>query len=268
MRGKVLFLLLFAFGAVHAQEIYESVLQDGQTWRMRFRSYTFPDSDFHYWCENMVLQEDTLVDGIHFRKAYSQIQQATGEYVMKSEKYMIGQKDGVVYQYEEFEEWEEEWEQKYYPIMDFSLNPGDEFSIYLEDPADDEQQIWEIERVKVVAVIDTVLDCSTDKRPRRCLHVQYLLSNRGQDCWVEGIGSLQYGIIGRRAYSFGSRGWLVQCTRGEEMLYFSDSTTYIRKVQEQSSLNNACFDLQGRRLDGPPARSGLYIKDGRKVMVR
>lgn len=34
----------------------------------------------------------------------------------------------------------------------------------------------------------------------------------------------------------------------------------------QSSMDNGYYDLQGRRLSGKPAKKGLYIYNGRKVV--
>ena len=45
---------------------------------------------------------------------------------------------------------------------------------------------------------------------------------------------------------------------------FDDSVT----SPTDKSVNNHCFDLSGRRLNTPPTRPGLYIKDGRKVVVK
>ena len=122
-------------------------------------------------------------------------------------------------------------------------------------------------KFKVVAVSDTIIANSTDKRPRHCVHVQYNRIEATEDCWIEGIGSLKYGIIGRREFYYDTWGWLVKCTDGEEVLYSSDSTVGIPKTLMHKSTDNAAYDLQGRRLTTPPQR-GVYVRDGRKVVSK
>lgn len=262
MRKCVILLLWCLCSTIYAQDTFESVLREGLTWRMKYQSHALPDRDFTYWCENMVLQGDTIVDNIHFKRAYRQTLSDAGEYILGARGYWIGQKDGVVYQYEE----NEDWNQKYYPIMDFSLNVGDEFSMYDEDPYDDEQQVWEIEKFRVVAVTDTVLVGSTDKRSRRCIRVQHILSKRSDDYWVEGIGSLKSGIIGRKEY-YPDSGTLERCTYGSEVLYFLDSIVGIDEILTHKSSANGFHDLQGRSLNAQPSK-GLYIQNGKKYVTK
>ena len=47
------------------------------------------------------------------------------------------------------------------------------------------------------------------------------------------------------------------------------TTTAIREVSKLDSGHNAIFyDLQGRQLKGNPIQQGIYIKDGKKVVVK
>ena len=46
-------------------------------------------------------------------------------------------------------------------------------------------------------------------------------------------------------------------------------TTAIHEVSKLDSGHNAIFyDLQGRQLKGNPIQQGIYIKDGKKVVVK
>ena len=65
---------------------------------MKYQSHASPDKDFTYWCENIVLQGDTLVDTIPFRRACRQVLSDAGEYILEPCGYWVGQKNGVVYQ--------------------------------------------------------------------------------------------------------------------------------------------------------------------------
>jgi len=51
-------------------------------------------------------------------------------------------------------------------------------------------------KVTVTSVTDTILDSSTDRTVRRCIHVHSVVNPEQEDVWVEGIGSLRYGITG------------------------------------------------------------------------
>ena len=40
-------------------------------------------------------------------------------------------------------------------------------------------------------------------------------------------------------------------------------------LKEQAPRSTApCYDLSGRRLEGQPSRKGIYIQNGRKLIVR
>ena len=103
-----------------------------------------------------------------------------------------------------------------------------------------------------------------DKRLRRCVYVNSFGKNI-LDCWVEGIGSLTYGILGDRIYWVGSSKRLLQCKKGDEVLYSADSVTSIQTPQKNEASKDYLFDLQGRPIKGE-AKRGIYVKDGRKVI--
>lgn len=50
-------------------------------------------------------------------------------------------------------------------------------------------------------------------------------------------------------------------------LHLSDEATGIENVGRIQTQNSTCYDLQGRRLNSQP-RSGLYIKEGKKLLVK
>ena len=264
MRKYLLLLFMFLFTMLHAQKTFQSVLQDGLVWEMEHAGFVYPDKIMEFSYRELVLLDDTLIDDIPFKRVYGQTLTDKGELVRTPCGYLIGQKDGRVYQYEDYE-LEEKWVQRYYPIMDFSLTAGDEFSMLMEEPYDDEEPIFELQRFKVMDVSDTVIVGSTYKHPRRCLYVKRLF-NSYEDCWVEGIGSLKCGITGRRWFTIG-RERLIRCSHDDEVLYCTEKTTHIADVSatKRTFGKSAVFDLQGRRLNAVPTR-GMYIKDGRKYV--
>ena len=48
---------------------------------------------------------------------------------------------------------------------------------------------------------------------------------------------------------------------------FGDDATDIRLI-ENGKIENSVYDLQGRRIDGSRMNSGIYIHNGRKVVVK
>jgi len=260
---KELFILLFLLHGycLYSQGTFESLLDEHLVWTMKCQSQALPDRDFSFWTEDVVLRNDTLIDGIPFKRAYLLSQPSADKVVLTPKGYLIGQKGGMIFQKEE----DGSRGSMYYPIMDFSLDVGEEFVLYENDPNDPEQLKWVLERFLVTAVSDTVIASSTDKRVRRCLWVRGLLSEQRDDCWVEGIGSLNDGIIGLRAYYYDTAGKLEQCMKAGEVLYSANSVVNIHTVERRELDGSTVYDLQGRRLNSEP-RSGLYIRDGKKYV--
>ncbi len=119
---------------------------------------------------------------------------------------------------------------------------------------------------------DTGIDSSADKLPRRCVYVEGKYGDE-KDCWVEGIGSLKYGINvrGGKEYS-GTSQVLLSCTQGDKPLYIrNQGTNEIEDLSVEPKSDFAkdapVFDLQGRLLQGKPGR-GVYIQNGRKVVIK
>ena len=245
----LLFLSLVSI-CINAQKNFESLLQDGKVWKVEYSS-TPVETVERYAYEDIVLQGDTIIDGILF----------------KSDGYSwIGQKDGVVYNCVEYMNLGQP-----YPYMDFSLNVGNEFVIYEKefDEEGDSMVTWVVDRFEAIAVSDTIIAISSDKRLRHCVYVKSLLNNQ-QDCWVEGIGSLTYGILGYRLLAnwVGSNIRLLQCRQNDEVLYYAnDFTVDMSSSRSHKISKEIFFDLQGRRIVGTPKR-GIYVKDGRKYVVK
>ena len=196
-------LLMLVQNTVSAQTQYMSMLQEGQTWRMEYSLSLDPSRNHLYYYDDVALAGDTIIDDIPFKRVYSRSQRSDGKdgHDWRADDEWIGEKDGRIYRYEMF------WS-AYYPIMDFSLKVGDEIELYATEGED------EIRRV--IAVSDTILDCSTDRRQRHCVYVMY---HGERDCWVEGIGSLKYGIRGVRSEWGGGFIRLLNVTSDNDTLY-------------------------------------------------
>lgn len=138
----------------------------------------------------------------------------------------IGEKGGKLYF------WDGNEEHTPAMFMDFALDPGCclDFERYVGDEPCNV-------RLMVTAVSDTIFADSDDQQTRRCLHVSYeseLLGDE-KDVWVEGIGSLKYGIT--FPYYFGTTGAVMslrECRNNDIILYknFSEEVLVRPFVEE------------------------------------
>ena len=70
--------------------------------------------------------------------------------------------------------------------------------------------------------------------------------------------------------------WLLYCVVGDEILFESKSVSEMYRISpptsvtspSDKSVNSNFLDLSGRRLPSLPTRKGIYIKDGRKVLIK
>ena len=138
-------------------------------------------------------------------------------------------------------------------LFNFTLEAGDAFMMAYQ-----------------VEDVDTI--CTTGGLYMRRLRLNY-------DVWVEGIGGPGGPV---RNNSFQVNGdptiKLLSVYDSDNCIFTADdfSAPAVHGTTDNMSFPQASpqpvtapfFDLQGRRLDNAPTRSGLYIKDGWKVVVR
>ena len=74
------------------------------------------------------------------------------------------------------------------------------------------------------------------------------LSVAANKCWLE-IGTVP---AGTRSIS----------------IVFGDGTTGIEAIDNGQLTIDNWYDLNGRRLDGKPTKKGVYIQNGKKVVVK
>ena len=86
------------------------------------------------------------------------------------------------------------------------------------------------------------------------------------DIWVEGIGSLKTGVFDYNMLAEGKEVELLSCTYNGVYLYKNDNTNIkdLPLIPEKSVI--PYYDLQGRPVAAPTR--GIYIKDGRKVILK
>ena len=242
--------MLFCSNAIWAQGDTRQLLAENKKWEMHYTINNPPNSRVAR-VEEMTLTQDTTINGLSFKrretKSYILGEDIPSGWVANG---YLGYDHGKVYV----------WKIGYsHPqlCMDFSLEVGDELTLGESGSSDF--------TYKVIAVSDTIFNNSADKERRKCIYVRGLEYSNVTDVWVEGIGSLTYGVTGVTPLFFGASPCLYECAKDGVILFRSNETSFISSVQLDVLKTNAIFDLQGRRLTQAPAK-GVFIQNGKKVI--
>ena len=263
--------LLFSMvGTATAQEKdVNSFLIDGKVWLMRYKLVVNPDEyGSVYRFRETTLKGDTTINSIPFKKIYRRPYTAEGDSQQEewiSTSSWLGQDGGKIYLCECL------WDKTYelYQIMDFASDVGD--ILTFGSSSDGENSGTDF---IVTNVSDTILESSTDKHPRKCLYLQGRMNSEEKDVWVEGIGSLYYGITGIVMGSHsGSIPRLMKCEEDEVILFqYNETESSIRSViSNEACRKEICHDLQGRRLLSLPGGrlpKGIYIQNRKKFVIK
>ena len=243
--------------------------EDGKSWLWANIHYKlYGDStgwgfkrDTTYWTETVV--GDTIVDGRHAKKLLLGDLAGVPEEPLRYKVYL--EENGVIYRYRYHPENSDSL--CFYPYMDFNLHVGD--SIFYNSIFGHTDFLFAVMNEETINV------CGIERRKLTLGNKSWILGY-----WVEGIGAnVQdcYMLPGRPIS--GSEGYhdlMVKCFQDGECIFTADdfltSTDGIKDV-EVSEKNKALsedaplYDLSGRKVTGTP-RSGIYIKGGRKVLVK
>ena len=236
--------------SMFAQSVMEPVIETGKTWQMNRLSASGTQL-----YEEMKLSERHAFNGSTFMRAYSRLCLAdgtpTGDWVATA--MLFGENGGQVVMIDLTDD--RNPQVRY--LMDFNLSAGE--CVDLQNNAG---------TMVVTAVSDTILENSTDRTERRCLYVHSIENPQIEDVWVEGVGSLNYGIMGM-SHAATAEQRLLRCKKGAETIFEMDgmTTTAVESPETALSATTTFYDLQGRRVVGKP-KSGIYIRGGRKQAVR
>lgn len=197
-----------------AQEEFESLLSESKVWTMTTKPSLNPEEfgDLRY-IEETKLVGDTIINGIHFMRKYNRRCKQGDEMPTKwsATNEYLGQEGSRIYQYSSRSK-------KMILDMDFALGVGDKVSYYF----DDEVVLFDF---VVTAVSDTIIGNSTDKARRRCMYAQVEDCPSVTDVWIEGIGSMQYGISGVwKTMATGSFDQMIKCTDGNKCIFTANAT--------------------------------------------
>lgn len=246
-----------------AQEDYESLLSESKVWTMMIKPNVNPEKygDLRYINETKLIG-DTVINGIHFMQKYER-QCKQGEEMpteWSATQEYLGYDGSKVYLYSSITD-------KMILDMDFSLIDGDILGCY--DLFSYSDLLY---NNVVTAVSDTVLDCSTDKVRRKCVYVHEegrpLDNPLFTDVWIEGIGSLNYGISGVwRNMAVGAYEYMIKCTDRDAVIYQNDIPLGIQTKLLYKTDSNVIYNLQGRQIFSLPSK-GIYVQNGKKIIVK
>ena len=248
--NKYLFLAVISMSFCVAQaEDYYSLLEKGKVWRCGY----YNASDTLY--TDFQLSGDTLIGG----KAYLKVDNSTA--ILREESQRIH-----VIDEQQFGDKEE------HLLYDFGMKVGDSYRFSESAP------VYVVAKTDKIDVGGMLL--------KRLWFIDKNYYDQGGNaqpdyafCWVEGIGS-QKGLlhvfdgnepIGRVpfmdcCYKNGKRIFLYENFKS---LPVTDGIKPVAVPAAESQQDGGTYDLQGRRMaEGQALRTGIYVKDGRKFVVK
>ena len=185
--------LVTLLGTCTGRRSHEAIALEGRVWHIKTQIPYYDDRYTHDVC--MWIEGDTLVEGLRCKKLYKHTRLRHGNDEGTLQVGYCRQEGDRYYQNGEL-------------MFDFGLQVGDTFVPRRGMP------------LMVKAVGDTTL---ADGMRRRCLMVvDRADAERGlcrHDYWVEGIGSLQMGILTNDFVSIGVMKRMLSCSHDEEVIY-------------------------------------------------
>ena len=254
-----MFMCLMAVQYSMAQSEPESLLSAGKAWIMCYTPDEPMSQGPNGYVEQM-LGDEIVKDNISFREILERGCQIVGEQCpppdFRETGCYVGQDaNGKVYFY---------WKQNdvYIVVMDFSLNEGDTY--YQKDT---EGHVWD--EFVITKVSEEDFSNHSDGKPRKCIRLTSVHNSLLSDVWIEGVGSIYGGLKGASFFQWAGGGMsLYQCNENGNIIYLSPQSTNGMNRHRKDAVTDELYDLQGRRLDGQPRNKGIYIQNGKKVVVK
>ena len=153
-------------------------------------------------------------------------------------------------------------------LYDFGASANDTLFIYDGNPDNvNKSQLWRC-KVSVLRVegSNLIIDNISAREDYKIHHFDL------EYTWVESIGSY-YGPTYNVIYGpwYDEEQWLAECRVGNEILYQDERTDNIStpsSLDSGSSPLTPWYTLSGHRLSSPPNRKGVYIREGKKVLIK
>ena len=236
------------------KEDYESLPSESKVWTMSYKSVVNPEvyGDVYEFVDTKLVG-DTIINDIHFKQKYCREWQLGEEIPTEwtATDHYLGQDGGKVYLYSDRNKMMVE-------DMDFSLNVGDKTLSYYQYDEDKEMPFCFV----APAVSDTILNNTDVIKPRKCTHVKLEDYPADIDIWIDGIGSVKFGLDGvGMIQATGAIPKLYKVTDGDTVIYQSTLpaswVSGITTIRKEMTPGNIIYDLQGRRLKSP--QKGINI---------
>ena len=213
---------------------YEPMLVDGKQWNYYCESAGGPNDGYYF---HYVLRGEQEVGG-HLCKVLYRSHHDGQEFAYA---YLYEEETRIYYVNEKTEE--------SVLLYDFSLQKGN----VVNDPFYDVSYIVE--------------DVSEKDGGRLCIRLKSLGENGFTRYWIEGVGSDFDLLLPLDIPQSSDRPLLLSVEVGGKTIYTTGYATKLNSVESGNHTGFTFFDLQGRRIGGEP-KAGIYIRDGRKVVVR
>ena len=263
---KIIFALLLATaGVMNAQDAYHPLLKDGRTWNL---IQVYERSEYVDSLGNIIdLNNDTIdIEEIWYTDTLILDTVAYALHIDGTEtvdnrlcyKMFGSSKSSFGYFCEENGKVSTLIDGEWKVVLDFTLDVGDAIPYH--------QHV-------VVNSVDTIM--VGEELYRRLWLGIY--DDEGKCYWIEGMGSTEYGPtfpIEPVAYPFNLK-WagLVSVYDGDVCIFERNDFHQqgigagVVSVHANPDALKRCYDLQGRKVTNPATR-GIYVKDGKKVVVK
>ena len=255
---------------------YHPFLKEGKAWNCSLyeeqaqpeeidgKMYRFSQTTFY----SLTIDGDTIVGDKSYKKMYRKPTMVVRKYISPAE--VAGKTDTIDITGEctlWYELWREEGRKVYACIYgqeqlryDFSTEPGS--TLYIGGIS------------TTIAAVDTISLC---EREPACYHVTLAdYPDTNDRIWIEGVGHPDgpFRVWGAEVND-GCHYQLLSCYEDGECIYSIEEYEKWKQslgIAPQQAVTprtpvQGLFDLQGRKVKGQPTR-GIYIKDGKKVVVK
>ena len=283
----IMFLVLSIWSAKAQDATYRPFIEEGKVWVSGMYTEIYEDWHLQHYIVYDYFLGDTIVNGLKC-KCWRQ------RYVPQDEK----ERPEYVFTLAAYEENKKVWffqEGDSVPRLayDFGANPGDTIVVYLADArlfrsqsaimGPDFYDTNDKDSLVILSHKEIVVGEQIQKVMYYTSLSQYKTYENPRDYIIEGVGSVR-GPFDNLGYRDGTSPiYLAYCQVNNDIIFYNEywanywdiplPTSITAPRSDASSENRSSSsanwtDLSGRHLSSPPSRPGLYIRDGRKVLVK
>ena len=277
----ILLTILYPFCLFAQDTTYRPFIEDGKVW-VSFNPNSLLGQKWGYTQYDKI-EGDTIVNG---KPCKFWIQQ----YFRRLDQYRNTEEHAQTFRIPVYEENKKVWffmegDEEPRLAYDFGAEVGEKFPVQSIEGLYIDYYDKDLSDKYVYANIATDTLCYISKdimevggREQKVIHyMSHLLNDEYVTKYVyiiEGIGNNEGPVknIGPNPPSWNGISQLISCTVGDEVLYYdpegTDNVASPSLDSSPSTLSPSWHTLSGYKLSSPPTRKGVYIRDGRKVLVK